>query len=80
MGRSMHSLEELRQDMTETQSVIEILERASRELSTIISYDEAMRSNPLRGEQLTSIAEQLALARHRRMALARQIDRLRTRA
>ena len=56
MGRAAHSLEELRQDLTETESVIDILERASRELMTIISYDEAMRANPLRGEQLSSMS------------------------
>jgi hypothetical protein len=80
MGHGTHSLDELRQDLTETQSVIDILERASRELTTIISYDEAMRSNPLRGEQLTSIGEQLDLARHRKTTLARKIERLKTRA
>ncbi|WP_147262647.1 hypothetical protein [Roseiarcus fermentans] len=66
--------------MTETQSVIDILERASRELTTIISYDEAMRTNPSRGEQLTAIVEQLALARHKRLSLARRIERLASRA
>ncbi len=80
MGRAAHSLVELRQDLHETQSVIEILERASRELVTIISYDEAVRSNPLRGEQLTSIGEELAVTRLRRVSLARQIERLATQA
>jgi hypothetical protein len=50
MGSAAHSLEELRQDLDETQSVIEILERASRELVTIINYDDSVRSNPLRGD------------------------------
>ena len=76
MGRAAYSLEDLRQDLSETQSVIDILERASRELTTIISFDEGMRSNPMRGEQLTSIGEQLARARHHRTALSRQIERL----
>ena len=80
MGRAAHSLEDLRQDLSETQSFIDILERASRELVTIISYDEAMRSNPLRADQLTSIGEHLALARGREVALARRIERLETRA
>lgn len=79
MKRATQSLKELRQDMNETQSVIDILEIASRELVTIISYDDAVRSNPLRGNQLNSIGEQLALARHRRTSLARQIERLETR-
>ncbi len=78
MGRAAHSLEELRQDLNETQSVIDILEIASRELVTIISYDDAVRSNPLRGNQLNSIGEELALARHRRTSLARRIERLET--
>jgi hypothetical protein len=76
MGRAAHSLEELRQDLDETQSVIEILERASRELVTIISYDDSVRSNPLRGNQLNSIGDQLNRARHHRMSLARRIERL----
>ena len=79
MGRAAYSLEKLREDLNETQSVIDILECASRELVTIISYDEAVRSNPLRGDQLTSIGEQLALARHQRVSLTRQIERLETR-
>ena len=79
MGRAAHSLDELRHDLDETQSVIDILERASRELVTIISYDESMRSNPLRGDQLSSIDEQLTLARHQRVSLARRIERLETR-
>ncbi len=80
MGRATHSLDDLRQDLTETQSVIDILERASQELTTIIIYDEAMRSNPLRGEQLSSIGQHLASARHRKVTLARKIERLQTRA
>jgi hypothetical protein len=80
MGEAERFLETLRRDMTETQGVIDILERASREIVTIISYDDSMRPNPLRGVQLTSIGEQLALARHRRVSLARQIRRLEARA
>jgi hypothetical protein len=80
MGQAKRSLAKLRQDLTETQSVIDILERASREIVTIISYDDAVRSNPLRGNQLTAIGEQLALARNRRVSLARQIERLEARA
>jgi hypothetical protein len=80
MGEAEHPLDELRQDLTDTQSIIDILERASRELITIISYDDAMRSNPSRGDQLTSIGEQLALARSHRVSLARQIERLEARA
>ena len=80
MGRAAHSLEDLRQDLSETLSFIDILERASQELVTIINFDEAMRSNPLRGDQLTSIGAQLALARGRWVALARRIARLETRA
>lgn len=76
MGRAAHSLDELRQDLDETQSVIEILERASQELVAIISYDNSVRSNPLRGNQLSSIGEQLSLARHHRVSLARRIERL----
>ncbi len=79
MHRPMPSIEKLRQDLNETQGVIDILERASRELVTIISYDDAVRSNPMRGEQLTSIGEELAVERGRRLSLARQIERLATR-
>ena len=80
MEHAERSLEKLRQDLTETQSVIDILERASREIVTIIRYDDAVRANPLRGNQLTSIGEQLALARHHRISLARRIERLEARA
>ena len=79
MGRTAYSLEDLRQDLDETQNVIEILERASEELVTIINYDDFVRSNPLRGNQLSSIGEELDHARHHRMSLARQIERLKTR-
>lgn len=79
MHRPMPSIEKLRQDLNETQGVIDILERASRELVTIISYDDAVRSNPMRGEQLTLIGEELAAVRSRRHSLARQIERLSTR-
>ncbi len=79
MVRAAHSVEALRQDLDETQSVIEILERASQELVTIINYDDFVRSNPLRGDQLSSIGEQLNLARCHKMSLARRIERLGTR-
>ena len=78
MGRTVHSLVELRQDLSETQSVINILERAITELATIISYDDEVRNNPLRGDHLTSIGEELAVARHRELSLARRIERLQT--
>ncbi len=70
------SLEELRHDLDETRGVIDILERASRELSTIIDWDEAVRRNPLRQRQLHSIGEQLALARGKRTSLAQMIDKM----
>jgi hypothetical protein len=79
MTHAIPSLEELRHDLSETQSVIDILELATRELADIISYDEAMRSIPARGDHLSSIVEELAVARHRRMSLARRIERLETR-
>ena len=80
MRRAAISLEELRHDLSETQNVIDILEQASRELVTIISFDDAMRSNPLRGAQLSSIGEELTHARHHKLSLARRIERLETRA
>ena len=55
--------EDLRHDLDETNGVINILERASRELTTIIGWDEAVRKNPLRQRQLSSIGEQLAIPR-----------------
>jgi hypothetical protein len=69
-------LEELRHDLDETTGVIDILERASQELSTIIDWDEAVRRNPLRQRQLHSIGEQLALARDKRTSLARMIAKM----
>ena len=67
------SLEELRHDLDETRGVIDILERASRELTTIIDWDEAVRRNPLRHRQLHSISEQLDLARAKKISLSRMI-------
>jgi hypothetical protein len=80
MGGAKHSLMELRQDLHETECVINILERASQELTTIINWDDSVRSDPSRGRQLTSIGEQLAIARGRQTSLARQIERLQTMA
>jgi hypothetical protein len=76
MRRARLSLEELRHDLDETRGVIDILERASQELSVIIDFDEAVRRNPLRQRQLHSIGEQLALARGKRTSLARMIARM----
>jgi PIN domain nuclease of toxin-antitoxin system len=70
------SLEDLRHDLDETKGVIDILERASQELATIIDWDEAVRRNPLRQRQLHSIGEQLALARGKRTSLARMIEKI----
>ncbi len=76
MGSSAHSAEDLRHDLDETNGVINILERASRELTTIIGCDEGVRKNPLRQRQLSSIAEQLAIARGRQSSIARVIEQL----
>ena len=73
MGSSAHSVEDLRHDLDETNGVLSILERASRELTTISGCDEAVRKNPLRQRQLSSIAEHLAIARGRRSSIARCI-------
>jgi hypothetical protein len=70
------SLDDLRHDLDETRGVIDILERASQELATIIDWDEAVRRNPLRQRQLHSIREQLALARGKRTSLARMIEKM----
>jgi hypothetical protein len=69
------SLEELRRDLDETRGVIDILERARQELTTIIDWDEDVRRNPSRQGQLRSIGEQLALARDKRTSLARMIEK-----
>jgi hypothetical protein len=69
------SLEDLHHDLDETQGIINILERASRELSTIIDWDEGIRKNPLRHRQLASVGEQLAIARGKRTSVARMIER-----
>ena len=79
MGSSAHSVEDLHHDLDETNGVINILERASRELTTIIGCDEAVRKNPLRQRQLSSIAEQLAIARRRQSSIARMIGQLEAR-
>ena len=69
------SLKDLHHDLDETQGIINILERASRELSTIIDWDEEIRKNPLRHRQLASIGEQPAIARGKRTSVARMIER-----
>ena len=70
------SLKELRHDLDQTRGVIDILERASKELTTIIDWDQTIRRNPLRQRQLHSISEQLAIARGKRTSLARMIEKL----
>lgn len=70
------SLEDLHHDLDETQDIINTLERASRDLSTIIDWDEGLRKNLLRHRQLASIGEQLAIARGKQMSVARMIERL----
>ena len=80
MEAATRSLVELRQNLGETEGVIRILERAGQELTRIINWDDSVRSNPLRGRQLTSIGEQLAIARDRKTSLARQIEWLKTQA
>lgn len=70
------SLDDLRHDLDQTTGVIDILERASQELATIIDWDEAVRRNPLRERQLRSIGEQLALARGKRTSLALMIQNM----
>jgi len=76
MGGSKRSVKDLRHDLDETNGVINILERASRGLATIIGCDEAIRENPLRQRQLSSIAEQLATARSRQSSIAHVIEQL----
>jgi len=80
MSDSRRSLQDLRQDLDETNGVIDILERASRELTTIVGYDEVVRKNPLRQRQLSSITEQLTIARGRRSSIARVIEQLEARS
>jgi hypothetical protein len=72
-------MQDLRHDLDETNGVINILERASWELTTIIGCDESVRKNPLRQRQLSSIAEQLTIARGRRSSIARVIEQLEAR-
>jgi hypothetical protein len=78
MRGGTQSLAELRQNLHETEGFISILESASRELKIIIDWDDSVRPDPQRGRQLTSIGEQLAIARIKRTALARRIERLQT--
>jgi hypothetical protein len=80
MRGGTQSLADLHQNLRETDGFIGILESASRELKIIIDWDESVRSDPQRGRQLTSIAEQLAIARVKRTVLARRIERLQTKS
>jgi hypothetical protein len=79
MGGKKRSVKDLRRDLDETNGVINILERASRELTTIIGCDEAVRKNPLRQRQSSSVAAQLATARSRQASIARMIAQLQAR-
>ena len=76
MAGSGRLAEDLRHDLDETNVVINILERASQELTRIIGWDEAVRKNPLRQRQLSSIGEQLAIARARQSSIASMIEHL----
>jgi hypothetical protein len=76
MSGSGRSVQDLREDLDETNGVINILQRASGELTTILDCDESVRKNPLRQRQLSSIAEQLTNARRRRSSIARVIEQL----
>ncbi len=73
------SLVDLHHDLDETQGIVNILERASREPSAIIHWDEGLRKNPLRHRQLASIGEQLATARGKQTSVARMIESLESR-
>ena len=79
MSGSGPSVQDLRHDLDETNGVINILERASEELTTIIGCDESVRKNPLRQRQLSSIDEQLTIARGRRSSITRVIEQLEAR-
>ena len=79
MGSIAHLIEDLHDELHETTGVINILERASQELTTMIGCDESVRKNPLRQRQLSSIAEQLTIARGRRSSIARVIEQLEAR-
>jgi hypothetical protein len=80
MGSSAHAVGDLRHDLDETNGVINILERATCELTTIIGCDEGVRKNPLRQRQLSSIAEQFPIARGRQTSTARIIEQLEARS
>ena len=80
MGSSAYLVEDLHDDLDEINGVINILELASQELMKIIACDEAVRKNPLRQRQLSSIAEQLATARVRQSSVARMIEQLEVRS
>jgi hypothetical protein len=73
------SLKDLHHDLDETQGIINIVERASRELSTIIDWDEGLCKNPLRHRQLASVGEQIAIARGKQTSVAQMIEGLESR-
>ena len=79
MGRGEPSVDDLRRDLDRTNGVVNILERASRELTTIIGWDEGVRTNPLRQRQLSTIERQLALARGKQSSITRRIKHLEAR-
>jgi hypothetical protein len=79
MAGSGRCAEDLRHHLDETNHVINILQRASGELRTIIRWDESVRKNPLRQRQLSLIGEQLAIARRRQSSIASLIEQLEAR-
>ena len=76
MRTSKPPLPQLRQDLTDIDRIIAILERAQRELSLVIDLDEGIRKNPLRRLQLDSITARLNSERRKRASIARTIQKI----
>lgn len=80
MPEAKVSLSELNRDLEQATGIINILERASRELATILDWDEALRANPLRKTQFRSIGRQLEVARGRKTTIVQKIAQFEARA
>jgi hypothetical protein len=62
--------EDLSEDLARTQVEISIMERAVRELATMVDRVEDARKDPFRQQRLNSVFERLAMARARQSSIA----------
>ena len=70
----LRALEDLSGDLARTQAEISIMERAIRELATMIDRVESVQKGSLRRRELNWISERLAIARAKQSSIARLME------